>query len=58
MRTHRIENEPSIARQLRPIVTVVTAVSVTVFALLVTTATLGASPIDSMAPPEQLAMSE
>jgi hypothetical protein len=38
----------SVARQLRPLVVLVAAFSLSVAALLVTTATLGASPINSM----------
>lgn len=38
----------SVARQLRPLVMMVAAFSFSVAALLVTTASLGASPINSM----------
>lgn len=38
----------SVAHQLRPLVMLVAAVSLSVAALLVTTASLGASPINSM----------
>ncbi|MDH6266954.1 hypothetical protein M2360_002351 [Rhizobium sp. SG_E_25_P2] len=40
--------DASVARQLRPLVAIVAAFSMSVFALLITTASLGASPIDSM----------
>jgi hypothetical protein len=39
--------DASVAHQLRPLVAIVAAFSMSVFALLVTTASLGASPIDS-----------
>jgi hypothetical protein len=38
----------TVAHQLRPLVMLVAAVSLSVAALLVTTASLGASPINSM----------
>lgn len=38
----------SVAKQLRPLVMLVAAVSLSVAVLLVTTASLGASPINSM----------
>ena len=38
----------SVARQLRPLVAIVAAFSMSVFALLITTASLGASPINTM----------
>jgi len=38
----------TVAKQLRPLVMLVAAVSLSVAALLVTTASLGASPINSM----------
>jgi hypothetical protein len=40
--------ENSVAKQLRPLVLLVAAFSLSVAALLVTTASLGASPINSM----------
>lgn len=42
-----VENN-SVAKQLRPLVMLVAAFSLSVAALLVTTASLGASPINSM----------
>jgi hypothetical protein len=46
--TVKIDHEPIVADQLRPVATLVTAISATVFALLVATASFGASPIDTM----------
>ena len=43
-----IATETNVAANLRPIVLLVAAFSLAVAALLVTTATLGASPINSM----------
>lgn len=40
--------ETTVASQLRPLVAIVAAFSMSVFALLVTTASLGASPINTM----------
>lgn len=43
-----LAQENSVAKQLRPLVMLVAAFSLAVAVLLVTTASLGASPIDSM----------
>ena len=43
-----VTDNASVARQLRPLVMLVAACSLSVAALLVTTASLGASPINSM----------
>jgi hypothetical protein len=43
-----LAQENSAAKQLRPVVMLVAAFSLSVAALLVTTASLGASPINSM----------
>ena len=43
-----ISENNAVARQLRPLVMLVAVVSLSVAALLVTTASLGASPINSM----------
>lgn len=43
-----IAEDVSVAKQLRPLVMLVAAFSFSVAALLVTTASLGASPINSM----------
>ena len=43
-----LAEDNTVARQLRPIVMMVAAFSIGVAALLVTTASLGASPINSM----------
>jgi hypothetical protein len=41
-------DDKAVSNQLRPLVIVVATVSMAVATLLITTATLGASPIDSM----------
>jgi hypothetical protein len=46
--TKTMQNQTSVAKELRPIVLLVTAISLTVATLLITTASLGASPINSM----------
>jgi hypothetical protein len=43
-----LAQDNSVAKQLRPLVMLVAAFSLSVAALLVTTASLGASPINSM----------
>ena len=43
-----MQNEISVAKQLRPIVFLVAMISIAVASLLITTASLGASPINSM----------
>lgn len=43
-----ITEDNAVAKQLRPLVMLVALVSLSVAALLVTTASLGASPINSM----------
>jgi len=43
-----LAEDNSVARQLRPLVVMVAAFSIAVAALLVTTASLGASPMSSM----------
>jgi hypothetical protein len=43
-----ISETNTVAKELRPLVMLVAAVSLSVAALLVTTASLGASPINSM----------
>lgn len=43
-----LAQENTVAKQLRPLVMLVAAFSLSVAALLVTTASLGASPINSM----------
>ena len=48
MKTQNTMTETSVSQQLRPIVLLVAAISVSVAMLLITTATLGASPINSM----------
>jgi hypothetical protein len=45
---HLNNPDVSVARQLRPLVAIVAAFSMSVFALLITTASLGASPINTM----------
>jgi hypothetical protein len=46
--TAKVQQEPAVSTQLRPLVMIVAAVSLTVAMLLITTASLGASPINSM----------
>lgn len=48
MNMQNAATETSVSTQLRPIVLLVAAVSISVAMLLITTATLGASPINSM----------
>jgi hypothetical protein len=48
MQTKALAEEIPVSTQLRPLVMLVAAVSVTVASLLITTASLGASPINSM----------
>nr|WP_299503916.1 hypothetical protein [uncultured Rhizobium sp.] len=49
MTTHSTtEDNDAVSNQLRPLVILVATVSLAVATLLITTATLGASPIDSM----------
>ena len=48
MNTSSASQDKAISKQLRPLVIIVATVSVAVATLLITTATLGASPIDSM----------
>ena len=43
-----LADDNAVAKQLRPLVMLVALVSISVAALLVTTASLGASPINSM----------
>jgi len=43
-----MQNEITVSKQLRPIVLLVAVVSLTVASLLIATASLGASPINSM----------
>ncbi len=48
MNTQTIIEDAPVSRQLRPIVVLVAAVSIAVATLLIATASLGASPINSM----------
>jgi hypothetical protein len=48
MNPHTASEDIPVAKQLRPLVLIVAIVSATVATLLITTASLGASPINSM----------
>lgn len=48
MNIHSAAEDNAVSSQLRPLVILVATVSMAVATLLITTATLGASPIDSM----------